>query len=363
MNILIISDAWEPQVNGVVRNYKSLIKVFEARGLNVRVISPNEFTTIPCPTYPEISLSLFPGRKLERLMLESKPDFIHLPTEGPLGWAAQAICKKKGWPFSTCYHSKFPEYVHERFRVPVSLTYGVLRKFHQAGGATMVTNADLKTELAERGFTKLALRRVGVDHGLFRPMVDKTYLNFLKLPRPLWVCHGRVAPEKNLEGFMNLDLPGSKIVIGPGPLLEKYKRQYPKVHFTGYLPDDEMVKYIASSDAFVFPSLTETFGFVQLEALACGVPVAAFPVTGPKAVLGGSPAGVMDTNLARGALAALAIKPDVCRARALNFSWEEAADDVLDAFQPLPHVRPEAADEAKRPRTGVGGQSRAAVVN
>ena len=338
MQIVIVTDAWEPQVNGVVRNYQSLIKVLVRRGHTVRVISPLEFKTVPCPTYPEISLSLWPRRRLERLLDEAQPDVVHVPTEGPLGWAARAICRARGWPFTTCYHSKFPEYIQERTGLPVGLSYNVLRRFHGAAHATMVTNKDMRDELAERGFGQLALRRMGVDHEVFAPtLTDKQWL---RLPRPIFLCHGRIAPEKNLPAFMQLKLPGSKVVIGPGPLLAKYRKQFPDVHFMGYLPDDEMVRYIAAADCFVFPSVTETFGFVQLEALACGVPVAAFPVTGPRAVLGSSGAGVMarglsPQDLGDAAFQALQIKPERCLEQARRFSWDDAADDFLSVVKPI----------------------------
>ena len=332
MQIVLVTDAWDPQVNGVVRNYKSIIAVLEKQGHAVRVISPLEFASMPCPTYPEISLSLFPRRKLARLIDAAQPDAVHIATEGPLGWAARAICQARGWPFSTCYHSKFPEYIEERFHIPVNWSYQVMRHFHAAARHTVVTNEDLRDELAARGFDHLRLRTMGVDATLFKPATDKTYLN---LPRPLFVCHGRVAPEKNLEAFLRLDLPGSKLVVGPGPLLPKLQKQFPKATFTGYLPDPELARTIAAADAFVFPSLTETFGLVQLEALACGVPVAAFPVTGPKAVLQGSDAGVLHHDLGHAAMAALKVKPALCRTHAKTFTWEAAAEGFMAALTPL----------------------------
>ncbi len=342
MHIVLVSDAWKPQVNGVVRNYECLIKVLEKRGHTVRVISPLEFKTIPCPTYPEISLSLFPKARLKQLLEAERPDAIHIATEGPLGWAARSICLERKWPFTTCYHSKFPEYIHERCGLPVGISYKVLRKFHGAAEKTIVTNKELGEELTGWGFENLALRRMGVDKDIFKPMknFDKNFLDHtLKLPRPIFVCHGRLAPEKNLKQFIEMDLPGSKIVIGPGPLLEKFRKKYPKEKFntlfTGFLPDEEMVKYIASADALGCPSVTETFGFVQLEALACGVPVAALPVTGPTAVLGDSKAGVMSNDLQQAALDVLKIKPEVCLERANKFSWEDGADDFLKCLKPF----------------------------
>ena len=346
MKIILVTDAWAPQVNGVVRNYTSLINVLTHRGHTVQIISPLEFQTLPCPTYPEIRLSLWPQRKIDRLLEQAQPDAVHIATEGPLGWAARHFCRKHKWPFSTCYHSKFPEYIHQRARIPLGLTYRMLQRFHGAASKTMVTNEDLQKELTQRDFQHLVRRRVGVDLKLFKPNfrpqsgVDKSFLDqTLKLPRPIFVCHGRVASEKNLSNFINMKLPGSKLVIGPGPLLEKYQKTYPfektATHFTGYLPDEDLVRHIASADAFVFPSVTETFGFVQLEALACGIPVAALPVTGPKAVLGESSAGVMNHDLQQAALDALNINPQHCLERAKKFSWEDGADDFLEHLAPI----------------------------
>ncbi|MBI1363968.1 MAG: glycosyltransferase [Proteobacteria bacterium] len=332
MNITIVTDAWKPQVNGVVRNYESLTKVFRERGNKVTFISPLDFMTVPCPTYPEISLAIFPKRKLVKLLEASNPERIHIATEGPLGWAARAYCIKNGLPFTTCYHTKFPEYIHERFSIPLDWSYGLMRKFHDAATTTLINTDGVYDELTLRRFNHLRKRRMGVDGRIFQ-QGEKDFLKHL--PRPIFVCHGRIAVEKNLEAFLKLDLPGTKLVIGPGPLLPYLKKKYPDVVFTGYVPDEEMSKMLAASDVMVFPSFTETFGLVQLEAMACGLPVAALPVTGPNEIVGKSGAGVLDTDLRKAALAALDINGDTCRKHALQFKWEDGADDFLGALTPL----------------------------
>ncbi|OGI40256.1 MAG: alpha-mannosyltransferase, partial [Candidatus Muproteobacteria bacterium RBG_16_62_13] len=241
------------------------------------MIGPDRFRNVPCPTYPEIRLALFPGRRLRRLLEEAKPHAIHISTEGPLGLSARRWCLKRGFPFTTTFHTQFPEYVQLRSSIPLFLTYRMMRWFHDPATTLMVATPTLRRRLESRGFSNLGIWSRGVNTELFRPR-DKDAFD---LPRPIFLYMGRVAIEKNIEAFLKLDLPGSKVVVGGGPDLEMLKKRYPGAHFTGYKTGEDLARHVAAGDVFVFPSLTETFGLVIIEALACGLPVAAFPVQGP----------------------------------------------------------------------------------
>lgn len=289
-------------------------------------ITPNEFRTIPCPTYPEIPLSILPGRKVGERIESFRPCVIHIATEGPLGLAARRYCVKQGIPFTTAFHTKFPDYVYARFRIPVRLTYRWMRWFHNAAEAVMVATHSIEEELRANGITKLVRWTRGVDTGLFRPR-PKTL--FHDLPRPIYLYVGRVAVEKNIESFLSLDLPGSKVVVGDGPLRDHLSRQHPEVFFAGPQQGESLAEHYASADAFVFPSLTDTFGLVVLEALASGLPVAAYPVPGPKDVVGTAPVAVLNHDLHHACLKALEIDPTACRAFALQNSWDVAVDQFL----------------------------------
>jgi glycosyltransferase involved in cell wall biosynthesis len=331
MRLALVSDAWSPQVNGVVRTLAALRRELERGGHAVSSITPDLFRSVPCPTYPEIRLALGARRRLARLLDEAPPDAIHIATEGPLGFAARAYCRRRGLRFTSAYHTRFPEYVSARFRVPERLSYAALRRFHAPSRAVMVATQTIHDELAARGFRNLRRWTRGVDAERFLPLAAKDDLG---LPRPIFLTVARIAVEKNLPAFLDLDLPGSKLVVGDGPLLPEFRRRYPDVHFAGLQEGEALLRHYAAADVFVFPSRTDTFGLVLLEALACGVPVAAYPVAGPLDVIEGSGAGVLDEDLHRAALAALDIPAASCRAHALRFSWPECARQFLANLAP-----------------------------
>ncbi len=320
MRLLLVSDAWEPQVNGVVRTLRTVIGELEKDGHQVFVVHPNLFNTLPCPTYPEISLALFPSRKLRQEALAFDPDAVHIATEGPLGMAARRLCRREGWPFTTSFHTRFPEYVHERARIPTSWTYGAMRWFHGAAERVLVATGSVEDELRERGFANTVRWSRGVDTELFRPRES-----ILDLPRPVHMYVGRVAVEKNLEAFTRLELPGSSVVVGDGPQRAELERKYPHVVFLGAKHGEELARHYASGDVFVFPSRTDTFGLVMLEALASGMPVAAYPVPGPLDVVGGTEVAALDEDLAAACARALLLDREACRAFALRHSWTACA--------------------------------------
>lgn len=335
MNIVIVSDAWYPQVNGVVRTIARTAKELARLGHHVEVIGPDRFRTIACPTYPEIRLSLFPSRKLHTLIEAASPDAVHISTEGPLGMSARRWCLKNKFPFTTTFHTQFPEYVWLRTRIPLSLSYRVMRWFHNPATVTMVATQTLLERLSHRGFKNLGIWSRGVDTELFR-LRDKS---FIEAKRPLFLYMGRVAVEKNIEAFLTLDLPGTKCVVGGGPDLETLTRKYPDVLFTGPKEDEELAQCVASADVFVFPSRTDTFGLVIIEALACGVPVAAFPVQGPVDIIKSGVTGYVDADLRQAAIKALGIDSQRCREEALTYTWEACTRQFLDhlhAARPVP---------------------------
>jgi len=324
--LLIVTDAWRPQINGVVRSIENLVRDLEPLGVEVDVLSPAEFRTVPLPGYPEIRLALATPWRVLRRIADSNPDFIQIATEGPLGlMGRRAALKRNG--FTSSYHTRFPEYVSARYPVPESWLYSFMRWFHNAGRGCMVATESLRAELEAKGFSNLHIWSRGVDTELFHP----GYPAPLDLPRPVFLHVGRMAVEKNVETFLAMDLPGSKLVVGDGPMLEDFRTRYPEVTFTGAKSGAELAALYAMGDVFVFPSLTDTFGLVVLEALASGVPVAAYPVTGPKDIIGDSGAGVVDDDLCKAALACLDLSGDTARARALGFSWQACARQFLDA--------------------------------
>jgi len=331
LRILIVTDAWFPQVNGVVRTMATVVRELAAMGHVVEVIGPDRFRTVPCPTYPDIRLAVLPGRRLGRMLEDFAPDALHISTEGPLGMAARSWARHRGLPFTTAFHTRFPEYVQARIGLPPALAYAVLRRFHNAGVGTMVATAGLRRELTARGFTKLRRWSRGVDLDLFRPEPREAWA----LPRPVFTYVGRVAVEKNIGAFLSLDLPGSKVVVGDGPQRAALARAHPEVHFAGTRHGEPLARAYAGSDVFVFPSRTDTFGLVMLEALACGTPVAAFPVTGPADLLGDQPGiGAIDADLRRACLAALEADRAACRAFAERFSWRACAELFLSHLAP-----------------------------
>ncbi|MEM1139300.1 MAG: glycosyltransferase family 1 protein [Pseudomonadota bacterium] len=327
IKVLIVSDAWKPQLNGVVRTLDTLGKQLEGLGNEVRYITPDLFKSVPLPTYSEIRLALLPNRKMRKIINDFQPDAIHIATEGPLGWAARRFCLRRDHPFTTSFHTRFPEYVNARIGLPIDWGYKVQRVFHRPASCMMVTTPALMTELEERGFGNLRIWSRGVDTEQFRIM-GKDFLSHL--PRPIWLYVGRIAVEKNLESFLNLPLEGTKLMVGDGPQLEELKQKFPDAVFTGAKFGDELAQHYSASDVFVFPSKTDTFGLVNVEALACGIPVAAFPVTGPREIIGEAKVGVLSEDLEAACRGALGIAtPEECRAHAMNFSWEAGTKQFI----------------------------------
>jgi glycosyltransferase involved in cell wall biosynthesis len=326
MRILLMTDAWKPQVNGVVRSLESVGRALREIGTDIEFLTPQGFATVPLPTYGEIRIALASPWAVAKRLDAVAAEHIHIATEGPLGLAARRYCLRTKRVFTTSYHTRFPEYITARTRIPEKITYALLRRFHNAGYGTMVSTKSLADDLKSRGFQRLMRWSRGVDHGQFNPSKAKT----LDLPRPIFLYAGRLAPEKNLEAFLSLDLPGSKLIAGDGPSRRALQTRYPQAHFIGMQEPDALAVYYASSDVFVFPSLTDTFGIVLIEALACGLPVAALPVPGPLDVIGTSSAGVLDTDLRAACLAALEIPREKARAHALTFTWANSARQFLD---------------------------------
>lgn len=326
MKLLIATDAWLPQINGVVRTIERLVEEMPQFGVEVGMITPAEFRTVPMPTYPEIRLALCGQGSIRRKIEAFAPDAIHIATEGPIGFQVRRWCLRNKRRFNTCYHTRFPEYLAARAPIPLSFSYGIVRNFHNAGNGCMVATETLENTLAARGFTHLMRWSRGVDSHLFRPRPEDPPLD---LPRPLFAFVGRVAVEKNIAAFLDLDLPGSKLVVGDGPELATLRKAHPEVHFTGYLTGEALAKAYAQADVFVFPSRTDTFGMVLLEALAAGVPIAAYPVTGPADIIGSSGVGVLDEDLRAAALKALEIPRERCRAFVLGQTWRGCALEFL----------------------------------
>lgn len=331
MKVAIVTDAWLPQQNGVVRTLGRTRDELAKLGHEVAFVTPPDFVSLPCPTYPEIRLSLVTPRQVGRRIEALSPDALHISTEGPLGYAARAWAGREGAAFTTAYHTRFPEYVHARFRWPLSWSYAQLRRFHARATRTMVATRTLHEDLTARGFSHLAYWSRGVDIDQFRPGPKQA----IAVPRPVFLYVGRVAIEKNVEAFLGLDLPGSKVVVGDGPARADLERRFPNARFLGSRPDSELPALYAAADVFVFPSLTDTFGLVMLEALASGVPVAAFPVMGPRDVLDDPKAGVLDTDLRAACLKALDLDPAAARAHALRYTWAAAAKQFLGNLSPL----------------------------
>jgi glycosyltransferase involved in cell wall biosynthesis len=325
MRVLVATDAWHPQINGVVRTLTSLARSARNLGVTIEFLSPEGFPSVPLPTYPGLRLALPNRREIARRIENAAPDAIHIATEGPIGYMVRAHCLRLGLPFTSAYATRFPEYISARVAVPESWSYAALRRFHAAAATTMVSTPSLMSELTQRGFTNLGMWTRGVDTEMFSPDHDVE----LNLPRPIFVSVGRVAVEKNLDAFLSLKLPGSKVVIGEGPQESELRRRYPDVRFLGSLHGKTLAAHIAAADVFVFPSLTDTFGVVQLEALACGVPVAAFPVTGPRDVIGNNPVGMLSDDLREACMGALRMSRETCRSFALGHSWERSAQQFV----------------------------------
>jgi glycosyltransferase involved in cell wall biosynthesis len=339
MRIMLVTDAWEPQVNGVVRTMKRVVAECEAMGHEWTIVSPADgFKTIPLPTYSEIRLALNAKGPIEERFLRFEPDAVHIATEGPLGWAAREICLRQKFPYTTSYHTRFPEYVSARFWfLPTWLGYAFVREFHKYSGRVMVATPSMRDELAQKGFKNIAAWTRGVDTDLFRPALRTEARGpYAGMPGPIWLSVGRVAVEKNLTAFLDLDLPGTKVVVGDGPQLESLRSAYPDAVFPGSKVGEELASYFANSDVFVFPSLTDTFGLVILEAMAAGTPVAAFNAPGPRDLIPGSGAGAVNDDLRAACLEALTMSRETARAYAETFSWRACAEQFINNLEPLP---------------------------
>ena len=329
--ILIATDAWAPQVNGVVKTLEATIGTLRQLGHEVTVIHPGLFRSFPLPSYPEIPVA-WPSRHKTRALTDRfAPSHIHIATEGTIGWAMRRLCQNRHWAFSTAYHTCFPEYLRERLPVPIALSYAYMRHFHAASSAIMVATASIEDRLLSRGFRNIVRWGRGVDLECFNPHAAMP-AEFATLPRPIFLSVGRVAQEKNLEAFLTLDLPGSKVVIGDGPACTRLQAEFPNVHFLGARAHADLPGYFAHADVFVFPSLTDTFGLVQIEALACGTPVAAFPVAGPIDVIGSSGAGSLHADLQHACMNALSISQTLCLQHASTHDWHSATNQFLSGL-------------------------------
>jgi glycosyltransferase involved in cell wall biosynthesis len=321
MRILIATDAWRPQINGVVQTFGEIARAMPGLGATLSFLSPEGLRSVALPTYPGIRLAVTGRRTIARRIAEEQPDAIHVATEGPIGHLVRDHCLRRGLPFTTSFHTRFPDYVAARLPVPERWIWNWLRWFHAAAGAVMAATPGLADELAARGFQRVALWPRGVDTQAFRPRPGAD----LGVTRPVFLTVGRVAVEKNLEAFLALDLPGTKVVVGDGPARSDLERRFPQVRFLGTRKGEALSEIYAAADVFVFPSRTDTFGLVLLEALASGLPVAAYPVPGPRDVIGQAPVGALDADLRSACLRALTLSPEACRRFALERTWEASA--------------------------------------
>jgi len=334
MRIALASDACTPQVNGVVTTLQATAAALSALGHEARVIGTQELRSVACPSYPEIRLALWPGAHVAQELKAFRPHAIHIATEGPLGLAVRRYCRARELPFTSSYHTRYPEYLRARWPIPLAVSYAWLRHFHGAATRTFVSSATLDAQLTARGFTHLHRWRRGVDLRRFQPGAPHPELE--GLPRPRLACVGRLAIEKNLEAFLKLPTGGSKVVIGDGPQRAALAARYPQARFLGYRCGDELARLLCAADVLVFPSLTDTFGLAMIEALACGTPVAAFPVPGPKDVIEPGVTGVLHEDLALAIGGALRLSRRVCAERARAFGWEAATAQFLDGLAPIP---------------------------
>jgi glycosyltransferase involved in cell wall biosynthesis len=344
MRILLVSDAWFPQTNGVVNTLAHTAAWLGRFGHEVRLATPERFRSFPCPTYPEIRICLFPYRRLARIISGFQPQAIHIATEGPLGLAARRYCLRHGLRFTTSYHTQFPQYLKMRFPIPLWLSYAALRWFHSAATHCMVSTDTVSQELEQRGFRNIVRWRRGVDTEKFRPRPK----DFLALPRPIAAYVGRIAVEKNVAAFLGMHWQGSKLVIGDGPERQRLQAQYPQAVFAGFQFGEQLAAHLAAADILVFPSRTDTFGLVNLEAMACGVPVAAFPVQGPRDVIRDGITGALDTDLAQAARRALQLNPEDCRRYALQSGWD-ACTRQFEVNLVSAGLQPRALVKARRP--------------
>ena len=331
MKICIVTDAWLPQVNGVVTTLVELRQGLEACGHEVVLIEPSGFKCFACPGYREIKLAWRPAQRVQAMLNTAAPDVIHIATEGPLGRAARAHCWRNGLAFTTAFHTRFPDILAKALHIPQRWGYGWFKRFHAPSSGIMVPSAGMLEILQGYGFERLRQWSHGVDLSLFQPVPEAD----LGLPRPVFLYVGRVSYEKNLDAFLTLRLPGSKVVYGVGPMLDEFRREHPEVHWRGVVPRSELPRIYSAADSFVFPSRSETFGLVMLEAMACGTPVAAYPMAGPLDVVGTSPGGVLDVDLARAAMHSLEVPRYRARARALEFDWHAVCRQFIDHLVPV----------------------------
>jgi glycosyltransferase involved in cell wall biosynthesis len=336
LRIAFITDAWHPQINGVVTTIQNTCTTLEKSGHQIKLITPDQFLTIPCPSYPSIRLAIGCYRKLSQQLTEFNPQRIHIATEGPLGLAARRYCLKHNLAFTTSFHTLFAEYINLRFRIPISVGYSFLRWFHRPAVKVMVATQSVESDLKSRGFKSHFVRwSRGVNPDFYYPRAE----DYLSLPRPISMFVGRVAIEKNIDAFLCLDIPGTKVVVGDGPQLKELKEKYPEAVFVGFLSGEPLARHMAAADVFVFPSRTDTFGIVLLDALASGVPVAAFPVTGPLDVITSDKVGKLDEDLITAITEALKLDPNDCRNFAMNYSWanctEQFFNNLVPAFEDL----------------------------
>ncbi|MEY4761600.1 MAG: hypothetical protein RLZZ200_1456 [Pseudomonadota bacterium] len=317
VKILIATDAWLPQTNGVVNTLRQTVAALRALGHDVETVTPQGFRTLPCPSYPEIRLSLFPGARVREIVARFAPDAIHIATEGPIGVAMRRLCLARGMPFTTSYHTQFPEYLRRRAPIPLGWSYAAMRRFHGAAARCMVSTPSMQAQLEQRGFGNIVRWQRGVDTTLFQPRSK----DFLAFARPIAIYVGRLAVEKNVDAFLRMPWRGTKVVVGDGPDRERLQQRYPDAVFRGYRFGEDLAKHLAAADVMVFPSVTDTFGLVNLESMACGVPVAAYPVPGPIDVIDDGVTGALDVDLSTAARRALKLSPADCRRRAVDADW------------------------------------------
>ncbi len=344
MKLALITDAWHPQVNGVVTTLVELVQGLKKLGVEVLVLHPGLFANRPCPGYPGIDLAVRPFNLLKRMLEEFQPDAVHLATEGPLGWAGRKVCRQKGWDFTTAFHTKFPEILNSALLVPLSWGYALFRNFHRPSSGVMVPTQGVLQMLQSRRFRRLKSWTHGVDTELFAWQGEpKTPVEWAHLPRPFWLFVGRVSYEKNIDAFLALDLPGTKIVCGVGPLEQTLRSRFPGVFWMGVLPRQQLAHVYGACDVFVFPSRSETFGLVMLEAMSAGTPVAAYPVDGPLQVLGQeagrAQGGVLHEDLQQAACMALLVPRAEARARAMAFGWDETVQIFVNHLVPVEQQR------------------------
>jgi glycosyltransferase involved in cell wall biosynthesis len=332
MLIALVTDAWHPQVNGVVRTWTTMQKILSSWGHELIVVSPEGSRTVPAPSEPDLRLCIQPGKQLKRLLGDVVPDALHIATEGPLGLAARRMALRRGWRFTTSFHTMFPDYLQARMGIPAYFPWRYMQWFHRPSQRVLVPTPTVRDTVARHGLKNLQVWSRGVDAERFKPEGRDA---FPDLPRPIFLSVGRVAREKNLDAFLALDLPGSKVVVGGGPDEARLRRKYPNAHFKGMQADDVLPHYYASADVFVFPSLTDTFGLVMLEALACGTPVAAFRTDAPLAVIESGVTGFLRDDLAQACMEARALDRDAVRRHALTRTWDAIATDLLNALVPL----------------------------